>query len=385
MNNLFSSNQAGFVFSLLGAGVLAACGGGSGLNYPPDAGTGGATSSSDASTGDVTSTVASTSTGTGGSGGSGGSGGTGGATPGMLSVVTDFDITKQQIPEGIALNTAEDTAYIGLALTGQIVKVNLADGKVSDFGSVPAPMGKGLTLGLAFDKTGALFVGVATLDPTNGYQPGIYKLPAAGGAATLFAKDVGLNFPNGLVFDATGNLFVTDSTSGSIFEIDTAGKATKWATDPLMVGDKMSKCAAGLGFDFGANGLGLSTKDKAFYVANTDKGSIVKIPIKGDGTAGTPAIFAAADCATLGGADGLSIDTDGTLLVALNGLNTIARVGLDGKVSVVVAKDKLDSPASTWITSKGKKTLYVTNSAIGSFFSMMGTPKPALLKLPLGG
>ena len=65
------------------------------------------------------------------------------------------------------------------------------------------------------------------MDPT--VKNGIYKIPAAGGAvATPWAGDPGMNFPNGLIFDAKGNLFVADS-GGTIFEIDTNGTVSTWA------------------------------------------------------------------------------------------------------------------------------------------------------------
>ncbi|MFS8070120.1 MAG: SMP-30/gluconolactonase/LRE family protein [Byssovorax sp.] len=375
MNKVSYSTRSALLLALLGAGtVFVACGDGAGLIYPPDGGstsTGGgggdATTTADAT---VTASVTSST-------------GTGGTAPATLTWVAEFDATKGQLPEGIALNAAEDTAYVGFAATGQIVKVSLADGKVSDFGTVPMPpANKGFVLGLAFDKDGALYVGAASFDAAA-YQAGIYKIPAAGGAGVLFAKDATMTVPNGLVFDKNGALFVTDSASGSIFKIDTAGVAAKWSSDAVIAGGTASKCASGLGFPLGANGIALS--NGAFYVANTDKASVVKIPVMADGTAGAASAFAATDCAALGGADGLAVDTDGTLLIAANGINSIVRVGTDGKTSVVVAKDKLDSPASVAIGTKPEKNLFITNAAFTSAQTPGGMPKPGLLKFPLGG
>lgn len=381
MNKVSYSTRSALLLALLGAGtVFVACGDGAGLIYPPDGGstTGGGGGGGDATTtADATVTASVTgSTGT-------GSTGTGGTAPATLTWVAEFDAMKGQLPEGIALNAAEDTAYVGFATTGQIVKVSLADGKVSDFGTVPAPpANKGFVLGLAFDKDGALYVGAASFDVVA-YPAGIYKIPAAGGAGTLFAKDATMTVPNGLAFDAAGALFVTDSASGVIFKINTAGVATKWATDALLAGDTASKCASSLGFPLGANGIALSKG--AFYVANTDKASVVKIPVMADGTAGTASAFAASDCAAMGGADGLAVDTDGSLLMTANGINSIVRIGTDGKTSVVVAKDKLDSPASLALGTKPEKNLFITNAAFMSAQTPGGMPKPGLLKFPLGG
>jgi sugar lactone lactonase YvrE len=136
-------------------------------------------------------------------------------------------------------------------------------------------------------------------------------------------------------------------------------------------------------FPIGANGIVMSTT--AFYVTNTDQASIVKIPIKADGTAGTPADFVATDCANLGGADGLAIDSDGSFIVAANAIQAITRVSAEGKPKILVSKDVLDSPASVSISGVGgAKDLFITNSALTSA-TTTGEGNPGLLKLPLGG
>jgi sugar lactone lactonase YvrE len=374
------------VLSVIGASALAAssmltaCSGGQILPPPLPDGGGGAGGTGPGTTDAATTDASSSASGTGG-------GGTGGAMPAAVATwVAKLDPSKFELPEGLAMNAAGDTAYVSIAPTGQILQIKVADGTVSAFGSVPQPpANKGFVLGVQTDKAGDFYVAVASFDPL--YQPGIYKIPAAGGAGTLFAKDAAMTFPNGLVFDSKGVLFVTDSVSGSIFQITTAGVVTKWLTDPLITGDIASKCPSGLPFPLGANGIVISGTD--FYVTNTDQASMAKIAIKADGTAGAVSSFVATDCKAFGGPDGLSVDADGTFLVASNGLNSITRVGTDGKVTLVIAKTvaaPLDSPASTWIVNAGKagSTLFFTNSGIATF-QAGGMPKPGLFKLPLGG
>ena len=358
---------------MIGVGViLAACS--SGQILPPPLTGGGGGTGGGTTTGDMTTATAT------------GTGGTGGAAPATLEWVAKLDVAKFQLPEGLAMNTAGDTAYVGIAPTGQVLQIKVSDGTVSDFGSVPQPPpgNKGFVLGVQTDKAGDFYVAVASFDAVA-YQAGIYKIPAAGGAGVLFAKDAAMTFPNGLVFNATGDLFVTDSISGSIFKVTSAGVVSKWLTDPLIAGDTTAKCPSGQPFPLGANGIVISGTD--FYVTNTDKASMAKIAIKGDGTAGAVTDFVATDCMKFGGPDGLSIDADGTFLVASNGINSITRVGTDGKVTLVAAKTvaaPLDAPASTWIANSGKAgaTLFVTNSGISTFL-MGGMAKPGLFKLAL--
>lgn len=373
------------VFSVMGASalaassILAACSGGQILPPPLPDGGGGAGGSGAGTTDAATTDASSSASGTGG-------GGTGGAMPVDPTFVAMFNANLGQLPEGLAMNAAGDTAYVGLAPTGQVMQIKVADGTVTPFGTVPPPPPKkGFALGVQFDATGNLFVAVASFDPA--YQAGIYKIPAAGGAATLFAKDAAMTFPNGLVFNAAGDLFVTDSGAGAIFKITPAGVVTNWLTNPLITGDKAAKCASGLGFALGANGIVQSGTD--FYVTNTDKASMAKIAINADGTAGAVTDFVPTDCVSFGGPDGLSVDADGTFLVASNGINSITRVGKNGKVTLVVAKSltaPLDAPASTWIVNAGKagSTLFITNSGIPTFLAGK-MAKPGLLKLPLGG
>src|SRR5262249_13032937 len=157
--------------------------------------------------------------------------------------------------EGLAVSEDGKTAFVGFAPTGTIVTVSLADGKVTDFGAVDtqfAPMAppKGYLLGLALGKTGEIYAGLASFSPS--VQAGVYQVSKDGKTTVLFASDPGLVFPNGLVFDSTGNLFVSDSPSGSIFKIDANKTITKWISHPLLQGDPAGPCKAGLGLPLGA-------------------------------------------------------------------------------------------------------------------------------------
>ena len=305
-----------FLLTALGLGAsLAACGGDL---APGGSSSGGSTSSS----------VASSSS----------SGGGGSETP-ELTYLTKFDAAKYQLPEGLWVTPDNATAYVGFAATGQIMAVSLADDKVSEFATVPAPpANKGFVTGITQSGAGDLYVAAATLDPTA-YQGAIYKLPAKGGPVTTpFATDAAMTLPNGLVFDSDGTLFVTDSGLGAIFMISPDGKTvSNWITDPLLKGDSSATnpCKSVVGVPLGANGLALS--NHAFYVANTDKATLIKIPIKADGTPGVALAFATSDpvtCLPLQGADGITADVDGSLLVVGNGGNSLVRVGVDGKNTV---------------------------------------------------
>ena len=184
-----------------------------------------------------------------------------------------------------------------------------------------------------------------------------------------------MNFANGLLMDGT-DLFVADS-GGTIFKIKDDATVATWVSDPLLQGTDLS-CMYAAPFPIGANGIVKIGTD--FYVSNTNLGSIVKIPIKADGSAGTPAVVAGPSCDKLGGIDGIAIDSDGkSILGVLNSQSKIVRIDAAGTITDVFAGKPLDNPASIVVPFGAPATAYITNSA---FFDM-AMPMPGLIQYVL--
>lgn len=210
-------------------------------------------------------------------------------------------------------------------------------------------------LGLAFHPTtGALLVidfgghQVLTVDPTTGDSQLFFAVNDAAGL-------------NALTFDATGNVYVSDSSQGIIWKSGpNGGAATAWVTSALLT-------TAGVP-PFGANGVQFSSDGTALYVANTGNDTIVKIPVA-NGTPGTPVVFVN----SINGADGLIIDVQGNLWVAANQEDEIVVVDPGGKVIAKLGDfDGVDRqgvprgllfPASLAFSADGQ-FLYVTNLAL---------------------
>jgi sugar lactone lactonase YvrE len=338
-------------------GLLAAC---SGSDPGTTTGTGGTSSSSSASSASATT----------------GTGGTGGATPAVPTFVAHLDPAKGELPEGLFV--VGNKAYVGLAALGKIVTVDLTSGTVADFGSIPAPpMNGGFMLGIVADAAGNVYVGFGG-GPGMVVKNGVYKIPAAGGAVTApWAADPAMNFPNGLILDDKGNVVVADS-GGTIFKIAPDATVTTWLADPSLSAAGAT-CSFMAPFPIGANGIALSKG--VYYVSNTNLAQIVSIPVKADGTAGTPALLAGPDCDGLGGIDGIALDGAGDIYAVLNSQNKLVHLAAGtSKIDAVFTGTPLDNPASISVGAVGgKASLLITNSA---FFDT-ATPAPGLLGYPL--
>lgn len=299
------------------------------------------------------------------------------ATPGAdarPAFISQFDASKGQLPEGLAITKAGD-AFVGFAPLGEIVRVNLADGKATPFGSVPKPVeNQGFMTGLLLAPNDDLLAALVSFAPQ--VAPGIYRVGKQGGAGALWAKHAEMSFPNGMTFDDKGNLYVTDSGAGAIFRVSPNGETEKWLSDPLLRGEK-DYCGKGVGasFDIGANGI--TRIDQTLYVTNNDRASVIAIAVGADGKPGAPRTLVAPSCDGLGGADGIVATSNRQLVVAANRLNRLVHVGIDGSTDVLTEGDIFDFPASIDVLHG---ELIATNFAL--FTASAGQPaRPGLLRI----
>ena len=297
----------------------------------------------------------------------------GGAAPTFLAHINGN-------PEGLWQVTAGSPI---VSIAGGATLLTVSGGNTTTFSSLAGEAGalNTFTLGITSDTAGNVYVAVAATGATPNPAPGIYKIPAGGGAATIFsaasAVTPAMNFANGLDFMG-GNLYVADS-NGTIYKVGSTGTASVWATGPLLAPDPMMLACGGFPFAIGANGIVHDTS--AFYVANTNYGRLIKIPIQTDGSAGTAT--ALVDNCDMKGADGLAFDTaTNSVLVAVNIQNRIERISLTGQRTVLFQGAPLDAPASIFIdTSASARRLLITNAA---FFDTDPTAaQPGLLAMPL--
>jgi sugar lactone lactonase YvrE len=277
-----------------------------------------------------------------------------------LETVAGFDAHAQESPEGVGLD-GSGNIYVSLALTGEIRRI-APGGAQSEVARIH--VAGGYVLGLAVAPDGAIYVAVPAT-PQKDFGLWLIEDGIASRVAALDPR----GFPNDVAIDSTGNVYVSDSALGAVWKVSPTGSAAIWIQGPLLTGDKTA-------FGFGANGLEL--QEGALFVNNTSKGSIVRIPIRPNGSAGRPAVFVQ-DPALIG-ADGLAFDAAGNAFVTTDGLqNTLVEVHAGGTVqTLATASDGLDYPASVTFGLGGDaSSLYIANG--GNVFG-----RPSVMRATIG-
>jgi sugar lactone lactonase YvrE len=286
-----------------------------------------------------------------------------------------------RFPEGITANPATGDVYVATFDFGPNANKLLRysrHGQLVGAREFGAPM-----LGLAFGPRdgkvyianfGASKIQRVAADLRGGIED-VASLPSIGAPAnrsegnpdgssdtTMFGSN-GFPAPNAMVFDRSGNLYVSDSFQGAIYRIDNAQHCNAPCGVTVVLHHPMLATA---GFPpFGANGLALSRDELALFVANTGDDRVLRVDLAASQV--SVSVFAE----SINGADGIAFDDRGILWVAANQADEI--VGLDERGRVVAnigefekigadgAPDGLLFPASIVLIGR---EMYITNLAL---------------------
>lgn len=268
-------------------------------------------------------------------------------------IVTHLDPAAGQTPENIALEP-DGSADLTFAYARTVTHVT-PDGTRTVRARLPevaAPatpvMHSALVTGIARAHDGTLYVNYATGTSATG----VWRVPPGGGAPVRIARLPPDGLPNGLALDESrGVLYATDSVRGTIWRVPRAGgTATAWATGPALAP------LPAPALDCGANGV--KVHRGAVWVSNTDRGTLLRIPVAPDGAAGPVETRATG----LDGIDDFAFPGPGTSVVAA--LNTVGRVVLvrpDGTgTTLLTGRDGLSEPTSVAVRGR---TVYVPSAS----------------------
>jgi sugar lactone lactonase YvrE len=233
------------------------------------------------------------------------------------------------------------------------------DGQVRILAQLPAPAGgtvcpffgpflgkAAVTSGIVRDHHGSLYIALCTGSPD---LQGIWRVSQNGSASRIAALPAD-SAPNGMALDERhGFIYVADSLLSSIWRVSIAdGTVVAWASGPQLAP------SGGLG----ANGLKLH--GGAVWVSNTQLGTLLRIPIRADGSAGPIETIASG----LAGIDDFAFTGPGqsaSVLAAINAFSTVVLIRPDGsEQTVLTAADGLSNPSSVAIRGS---TIYVLSAA----------------------
>ena len=213
--------------------------------------------------------------------------------------------------------------------------------------------------GLAFDASGNLYV-------ANEGNNTISEVTLAG-VVSIFVSS-GLSGPEGLAFDASGNLYVANEGNNTISKVTPTGVVSTFVSSGL---------DAPFGLAFDANGN--------LYVANEGNNTISTVT-----PTGVVSTFVSSG---LNEPTGLAFDTGGNLYVANEGNNTISKVTSAGAISTFVSSGlneptglAFDAGGNLYVANEGNNAISTVTpaGAVWTFVSS-GLDAPAGLAFGAGG
>ncbi|MFE5534405.1 hypothetical protein [Streptomyces sp. NPDC056492] len=307
--------------------------------------------------------------------------------------VAPYRYSAGETPENIALEP-DGSANVTLAFARQIVRVDKHGSSrlLSVLPAVSNPLTpvfrSAVVTGIVRAKDGTLYVNYAT----GTSETGIWRIGPHGGTPVQIAQLPTDSLPNGLALDEKlGVFYVADTARGLVWRVPLkGGTATIWAA-----GAALQPLPAIGRFPAGANGI--KVHNGAVWVSNTDRQTLLRIPVRRDGIAGTietraTGLAGIEDFAFTGKDDtvlaALSRD-DELALVRPNGTHAIVLTAPDGlatPTAVAVfekqeAKEETDKEEGTDKQERQEKTVYVTSAA---YFTAVRDPNLLTARLEDG-
>ncbi len=250
-------------------------------------------------------------------------------------------------------NRFEFLESIAIAEDGTIFTSNLFDGKVYAIKNGKA--------NLLFDFDG-MAAGLSNLDKNHILLTGsskdkkalVYKINTKNGDAEILAL-----FPQGMVLNGISrldksNFLIADSFKGVLWKLNTDDASVSiWLEHDLL------KKASSEGQNPGANGV--KVKNGFVYISNTEKQTMLKLPINKNSSPGEIKVFHSNVVF-----NDFEVDQAGNIYGASNVFDNVVKVSLNGEKTVIAQYDQgvAGSTCLTWRSKKEEYLLVSTNGGI---------------------
>jgi len=200
--------------------------------------------------------------------------------------------------------------------------------------------------GVVADAGGSLYVADAGNNRIRKVAANGIITTMAGNGVGAYAGDGGpatnasMYYPYGVTVDAAGNVYIADTYNSSIRKVATNGIITTVAGNGNggYSGDGAAATNASLYYPYG---LAVDAVGN-LYIADTYNNSIREVDtngvittVAGDGNAGYSGDGGAATNASLNGPEGVALDAAGNLFIADSGNNSIRKVGANGIITTM--------------------------------------------------
>jgi streptogramin lyase len=260
------------------------------------------------------------------------------------SEIAHFDASTLQQPENLAL-APDGSIYLTFNRSREVGRLS-RNGELTILTTLPQDTaGRAIVSGIVRMSDGSLYVNY-----NAGSQSGIWRITADGKTVQQVVAIPAAGWLNGLAYDARQHaLYATDSTLGAVWKISlTDDTASIWAQDAQL----QPTTASGKG----ANGLKIH--GGVMWVSNTTQGTLLRIPINPNGTAGTVSVAAKG----VTGIDDFAFASDNEVVAAQNSITQASIVDVDtgAHTTVLTAANGLSGPTSVAVLGH---TVYIASGA----------------------
>ena len=198
---------------------------------------------------------------------------------------------------------------------------------------------------------------------------GIYDLNTGATQSFITLGDLRPNaahFASEATVDNSGNIYITDSFAPVIYRVDASGNKSVWLENANSFTPAQGA--------FGLNGI-VFHPDGYLLVVKSDNGFLYKVPIN------NPSSFTRIDVAAYPGTDGIALDGNNNLLLAINSTNRVVRLTTNNAWASASQSGEVATPnVFPTMVNDARGDFFVLHSYLGKLLSGDLTQQTYLLE-----